>query len=165
MAITTKDIRDARKNCGNCKSGPHQPRFRTGDVVRLRNHEEKGQVVTIKREDFPHYYEVVGKQGSYCETCFSRPISRKPEGWHVLARHKWVYGAVITECCNAESTLKRFTATIRGFRNWRLWEGRYGDAQAIVEDIQSKVRSIRDRIDKDDESVFDENPMISNGAI
>jgi hypothetical protein len=158
MAITQKDIEKARKNCGNCKGGGlHRPRFRAGDVVKLLNQDENGQIVTIETEGFPHYFKVAGKPGEYCETCFSRPVSRgRPEGWHVLARHKWVSGAVITEQCNAASTCKRCTATIRGFRNWRLWEGDYGAAQAKVKEIISTVRKIVERVDADDEAVFQE---------
>jgi hypothetical protein len=81
----------------------------------------------------------------------------------IIARHKWVAGAVITESIEREEgNIRRFTATIRGWRNWKIWEGSLpdyiikhnGDAHALTESIKSHVISIRDRIDAGDESVF-----------
>jgi len=81
--------------------------------------------------------------------------------WKVIGKHKWVAGAVITESHNErKSTTKkaynRFTATIRGWRNWKICEGFYDECttQSIIE----KVQDIQDRIDEGDESVFKE-PM------
>ena len=81
----------------------------------------------------------------------------------VLARrHRWVAGATITECRHtqppAEQELRRFTATIRGFRNWRIWQGdvQTFDAATLVREIKRHVTAIRDRIDRGDASVFRE---------
>ena len=82
-------------------------------------------------------------------------------GWRVLARHKWVAGAVIAESVNDDSTRKRFTATIRGFRGWQLWEGGYGEAQDVAQVIADKVRELVARVDADDEAVFTENVRIA----
>lgn len=72
--------------------------------------------------------------------------------WKIIARHKWVAGATIAESYNTDDDrLRRFVATIRGYRNWKLGEYRCPvDTQAIV----MKVKAIRDRIDSGDETVF-----------
>ncbi len=75
----------------------------------------------------------------------------------VLARHKWLIGCTITESndenrSTATQAYRRFTATIRGWRNWLIYEGfvTKNTTQLVID----KVKSIRDRIDKGDESVF-----------
>ena len=68
----------------------------------------------------------------------------------ILARHHWVDGAKITECISEDGRVRRFTATIRGFRNWRIYEGPDLKVTKIIE----KTREIRGRIDSGDESVF-----------
>jgi hypothetical protein len=68
----------------------------------------------------------------------------------ILARHRWVDGAKITESISEDGRVRRFTATIRGFRNWRIYEGPDPKVPKIIE----KIREIRDRIDSGDESVF-----------
>ena len=77
----------------------------------------------------------------------------------IIARHKWLVGVLITESSDiAKSTesqaYRRFTATIRGWRNWRLFEGLIdgNTVQAVID----KAKSIRDRIDAGDETVFGE---------
>ena len=73
----------------------------------------------------------------------------------ILARHKWVAGATITESMKESDDLyRKFTATIRGFRNWKIAEG-YIDGSNIEKLVVKKVKDIRDRIDGGDESVFD----------
>ncbi len=80
--------------------------------------------------------------------------------WKILARHKWVSGAVITESSKMESDdgYRRFTATIRGYQNWRIWQGAtaHQDMKSRVEEIKRRVTDIRDRIDANDETVFAE---------
>ena len=76
--------------------------------------------------------------------------------WKVLARHKWVEGATISESV-AEAPIdeiptRRFVATIRGFQNWRLYQGNKCNVQTIIR----RVHEIRDRIDAKDEAVFTE---------
>ncbi len=68
----------------------------------------------------------------------------------ILARHHWVDGAKITESISEDGRVRRFTATIRGFQNWRIYEGPDPKVPRIIE----KIREIRDRIDRGDESVF-----------
>lgn len=78
----------------------------------------------------------------------------------ILARHKWVSGAVITESVDdkkstIDTSYRRFTATIRGFQNWKIFEGLLRDN--IAEEIIKEVKRIRDLIDKGkgfDEEVF-----------
>lgn len=77
--------------------------------------------------------------------------------WKILARHKWIIGAVITESVNENKsdinkTYRRFTATVRGWRNFKIYEGYLHEID--TKEIINKVREIRDRIDNGDESVF-----------
>ena len=67
----------------------------------------------------------------------------------ILARHKWVDGAVITESAG-DYGIRRFTATIRGWKNWKIYEGTSWNVKEIIKTVQS----IRDRIDAGDDSVF-----------
>ena len=80
--------------------------------------------------------------------------------WKILARHKWVSGATITESYNlSENRLTRFTATIRGWRNWLIFEG---DITTInAQRIADKVCEIMDRIDSGDKSIFQEDVKIT----
>ncbi len=77
----------------------------------------------------------------------------------ILARHnRWVSGCTITEShCEEKSphdgAYRRFTATIRGFQNWKIFEGVIKGG--TDEKVASKVREIRDRIDSGDETVFE----------
>lgn len=82
--------------------------------------------------------------------------------WKVVTyRHKWVAGCTISESVQLQpdgdwSTIRRFTATIRGYRAWRIWEGditKTANAD-LCNMVIAKVRSIRDRIDAGDESIF-----------
>ena len=66
-------------------------------------------------------------------------------GWRILARHKWVAGALITESVNDDSMSYRYTATVRGYRNWRIFEGAGGPGSLDL--IIRIVRAIRDQID------------------
>lgn len=72
----------------------------------------------------------------------------------VLARHKWVAGAIITESIGHKQQMRRFTATIRGFRNWKIYQGKSSPAASAF--VIVKVKEIRDRIDAGDELVFNE---------
>ena len=78
--------------------------------------------------------------------------------WKVLSRHtNWVNGATITESINGED--RRFTATVDGWRNFLIYEGRPGDDVSVR--VQTKVREIRDRLKAGDEKVLNENTRIS----
>lgn len=82
--------------------------------------------------------------------------------FQVLARHnKWVTGATITESVRRDSatdengvSIRRFTATIRGFRNWKIYEG--AATNGIIRHIIKRVSNIRDKIDNGDNAVFNE---------
>ena len=72
-----------------------------------------------------------------------------------LAVHNWVAGAKITESVEREfGNIRRFTATIRGWQNWVIYEGdgKNSDPDSII----AKVIEIRDRIDSGDETIFKE---------
>lgn len=77
--------------------------------------------------------------------------------WKFLARHRWIAGATIRESVQVDhSSVRRFTATIRGYTNWRIWQGDVavlGNA-AVTTAVIRRVQEIRDRIDAGDESVF-----------
>lgn len=77
-------------------------------------------------------------------------MTRNRQPMRILARHCWVDGATITESISKDGRMRRFTATIWGFRNWRIYEGSDWNARKII----NKVREIRDRINSGDESVF-----------
>lgn len=75
----------------------------------------------------------------------------------ILARHKWVSGATITESVDEtkpkrKTSYRRFTATIRGFQNWKIYEGYL--SEETDENVKRVVEEIRDRIDANDEGVF-----------
>ena len=69
--------------------------------------------------------------------------------WRILARHRWIIGALITESVNSDSTAYRYTATVRGYRNWRIFEGTGGSDYLTL--IIRVVRAIRDQIDAEGE--------------
>lgn len=78
----------------------------------------------------------------------------------ILARHKWVSGATITESVSGDGTIRRFTATIRGWRNFKIFEGKlqYNTSKLV----RAKVSEIRDRIDAGDESVFSGTSIVGS---
>lgn len=87
---------------------------------------------------------------------------RKPT-WKVLARHKWVAGAVITESDSpekgtAKSAYRRFTATIRGYQNFKIYEGFLSSGTG--DKVRKQVSRLRDRIDAGDEDVFHEDTRV-----
>ena len=76
--------------------------------------------------------------------------------FRIIARHQWVAGAKITESISAaDNAVRRFTATIRGWQNWKIYQG---DTRSlyVLDWIIHTVRSIRERIDAGDETVFAE---------
>jgi hypothetical protein len=80
------------------------------------------------------------------------------KAWTIIGRHKWVEGCLITESHSnwriGKTSYRRFTATIRGFRNFKILEGFCG--LFTTDEIITKVKKIRDRIDKGDDTVFRE---------
>ena len=79
----------------------------------------------------------------------------------ILARHKyWIAGCTITESDDeaksetGQTGYRRFTATIRGWENWRLFEGHLKAETGEL--VRARARAIRDRIYAGDKSVFAE---------
>ncbi|MEA3350953.1 MAG: hypothetical protein U9Q82_10055 [Chloroflexota bacterium] len=72
----------------------------------------------------------------------------------VIARHKWVAGANISESIGSTPYIRRFTATIRGYQNWRIYQGVM--RTNTVDYVFNTVRTIRNRIDAEDDDVFEE---------
>ena len=71
----------------------------------------------------------------------------------IIARHKWVNGAIITESVDeTDDRIRRYTATIRGWRNWKLFEGKVESKTA--DSVMADVMEIRDRIDAGDDTIF-----------
>lgn len=75
----------------------------------------------------------------------------------VIARHKdWVSGATITELddenYNGKFAYRKYVATIRGFRGWKIYEGEI--KENMVDIVKYKVKKIMNRIDNNDETVF-----------
>jgi len=80
--------------------------------------------------------------------------------WKIIARHFWIAGTTITESYNIDNDkIRRFTATIRGWRNWLIFEGDITKVNA--QKIADKVCEIRDRIDSGDKTVFNEDIRIA----
>ncbi len=76
----------------------------------------------------------------------------------ILARHKWVAGTVITESVDEKRegyknvSFRRFTATIEGFRNWKIYEGYL--AEDTPRKVEGMVKHIQDCIKRGDETIF-----------
>ena len=70
--------------------------------------------------------------------------------WNILARHKWVAGASITESVNNDDWMHRYTAPVRGFRNWRIFEGTV--SPGVPELVIQFDRAVRDQIDAEGEN-------------
>ena len=75
----------------------------------------------------------------------------------IIGRHKWLVGATITESVDEAkpkrvTSYHRFTATIRGWQGFKIYEGYLSGNTAEL--VLKAVKKIRDRIDSGDESVF-----------
>lgn len=79
--------------------------------------------------------------------------------WKVLQRNrKLLERSVITESVNLITGQRRWTATIDGWQNWRLLVvGEFESSPNTVKVVIEKARSILERIDAGDESVFDQS--------
>lgn len=74
--------------------------------------------------------------------------------WKVLAKHKWVAGCTITESVNLiNDNKRRYTATIRGWRNFVIYEG--DPSKIDTQEIVNKVKEIRNAMDKDENEAFE----------
>jgi len=81
----------------------------------------------------------------------------------IIAKHKWVSDVVITESVErVDGMICRFTATILGYQNWKLYEGIVYDNTLLVVDLIEKTKEIRERIKNNDESVFHEKTRLPN---
>jgi len=82
----------------------------------------------------------------------------------ILARHRWVADATITESYDTNEefrvTHRRFTATVDGYRNFRIYDGELEDG--LVKRIIAKVESIKTRIRSGDETILHENTLLEN---
>lgn len=87
-------------------------------------------------------------------------MSKRNVKWKVIARHKnWVSNATITESYHVEdSSIRRFVATINGYRNWFIYEGKAPGGEVI----QKRVQEIKDRIDKGDKDIFYEDVSLKS---
>lgn len=75
--------------------------------------------------------------------------------WKILARHKNIVGVTITESCLITDDLwRRYTATIRGFQKFLIYEGYCCDVE--FSKICDVAYVLRCRIDIGDESLFKE---------
>ena len=79
--------------------------------------------------------------------------------FHVIGRHRWIAGATITESTDEDGWTRRFTATIRGYRNWKIYQGPAVNPQFVAD----AVRRIRNRIDDGDETIFAEPNEYTTG--
>jgi len=80
----------------------------------------------------------------------------------VLARRRrWVKGAMITESVVENDSrpddgisIRRFTATINGWQNWKLYEGPIYDCEVLVKKVIRMAQRIQKLIESDDQAVF-----------
>ena len=77
-------------------------------------------------------------------------LPKKKEKWRIIGKHKWVVGCMITESqfepkCSAKEVYVRFTAIIRGWRNFMIYQGIL--KENTPERVKNKVMKIRDKID------------------
>jgi len=79
--------------------------------------------------------------------------------WRILGRYKHLINDVtVTQSwlSNSEPEIMRFTATICGWRNWKIWQGHivFGRGCFVWEDVKKKIEVIKKRILDGDEKVF-----------
>jgi hypothetical protein len=85
---------------------------------------------------------------------------RQKMKWKIIARHKWVAGATITESYNDDEE-RRFTATIDGYRNWRIYEGHLREDLAM--EVIRIVKYIQNEIRKGNEEIFSRKEYSKEG--
>lgn len=80
--------------------------------------------------------------------------------YKILARHKWVQKTTLAESIQRENRdIRRFTATICGWKNWKLYEGRpFPELSQLLFD---KMVEIRDKIEAGDKAIFEANVEIN----
>ncbi len=79
--------------------------------------------------------------------------------WKIVQRNThWVNRCTICESINFETGQRRFSATIDGWQNWRLFLFDAGKTPPNVGKIViSKVREILAQIDSGDQEVFEQS--------
>jgi hypothetical protein len=70
-----------------------------------------------------------------------------------LAVHKNVAGCEIREMINTDNQERYFTAKIRGWNNFKF-DDVTGTPCEMLKQVTDKVKSIRDKIDNGDKTVF-----------
>lgn len=80
----------------------------------------------------------------------------------ITRRYDWFKGAVITESVVEDDSrpdngisIRRFTATIHGWQNWKLYEGPIYDCEVLVKKVIRMVRKIQKLIETDDHDAFE----------
>jgi len=81
--------------------------------------------------------------------------AKEKRRWKVIARHKYVQGAIITESYDRnDDSYRKYVAVIRDWRHFNIYRGKPSLYPNIFKKVLKKVGEIRDRIDAGDESVF-----------
>ena len=77
--------------------------------------------------------------------------------YKILARHKdWIANTIISESVNSkDDRIRRFTATICGWRNWKIFEGRI-DQDNVLQFVRNEVLRIKMEIERNNDSIFSE---------
>jgi len=76
--------------------------------------------------------------------------------FRIVAKHKWVLNATITESvCITDDSIRRFTATICGWKNWKIYEGEMGSGE-VANFVFDKVRDIRNKLESGDETILEQ---------
>jgi len=80
----------------------------------------------------------------------------------------WVNGTIIYTSVdvndNSDTAYWRITATIEGFRKWKIYEGYIPDCgqEKFCKAIANQVEMIRDKIRNEDKTIFSSNTQLSN---
>jgi len=85
---------------------------------------------------------------------------RKQKHYKVIARHKWVSGTTLTESIQKEDdTIRRFTATILGWQNFKLYEGKL--FPELFQLLVTKMNDIKTKIELGDEAIFESDVSLN----
>jgi hypothetical protein len=81
--------------------------------------------------------------------------------WTIVSRHKnWVTDCCITESSKASNSgIVRFTATILGWQNFKIYEGPYIEKLTFL--IIAQVKKLKSLIEQGNENVFFESSLIT----
>ena len=72
--------------------------------------------------------------------------------WKIVARHKHVANAVITELVHVDTDnlFRRFVATICGYQYWNIAQGCMADGDFTFDDVINRVTFVRDLIERNE---------------